>query len=258
MTDNYVFDFYDLKSKNTPMYYEPQIEWGLEIAHDILKELSDFQTIQLVKEIDLFVIENSTSYPENFNLSDLLHDPSNLHPSRYPIISILHSKNRDINIMDITEIPEITWPKIFAAMIIGQIGFACYDQMRFENDEELLTYENIAEHTGHYLSNIIELITLIRVETGNINNEYKKELEQKTEKRTNHAKKAANKRHEATNSIKNRFVNWYAENENNKVFSSKNHAADIFHRNEMNDFERRTLRDPQTLLKALRVARADS
>jgi hypothetical protein len=70
-------------------------------------------------------------------------------------------------------------------------------------------------------------------------------------KKRNGAVNAANVRHEPGNKIKNTYIKWYEENEENGTFKSKDNAANKFHQ-QLSDNDKEIISSPETLKTALR------
>ena len=252
MSDVYIFQKYPLEER-LPYHFDITFEWAQETALKVLANRDHKEIAQLAMDIDALIFTelpylDISSFPQG-----IYTEPANLYPGRTQVMRLQIGVRNDNPASSISALKQLTWAECFAAQILSQIAFACYDEDRYKHDNASLGYDDPAENTGMYALACMELLTMMRILPGTEALFPPETLfpEIKAKKRRT-AQKAAGAKHAATGRIKADFVTWYLENIGSGIFHSKAQAAEKFHVS-LSEEDQKILTNPNTLIRGLRA-----
>ena len=162
-----------------------------------------------------------------------------------------------VNLDELEEFPNGSWAEYLAVLALALVADACEEQAYLKEERESEFDRVFWSQMGYFAIEAIEAVTMAECFARSGRLPAPPSIEHATKKRiSQQAARAARRRFEPVNRLKQDFINWYRENEGNGAFHSRAQAADIFYRRLPED-TRRLLRPSnavRTLTDALREA----
>ena len=208
MDSKYIYTMCEHLNIEELLLYEVDFHLFFEAAHLGLQRRSANEIDQLLWEIDKSLLVSYSESGVTANNEKWISDLRNLsllYPSRSQIVFLLQKMKKGEPPSAISNLPDITWIECFSAALLGHAYIAKY--IEANNLLEIIDgydfYFDLSECVGRFAITCTEIyVTLEHIEGF----EYQATL---LNAKREQAKEAARQRHKESNSLKNRYCDWY-------------------------------------------------
>jgi len=236
MSERYIFQDDDPKDMPFPVYHQIMFHQSTWTAQEILKDRSPEEIILTVKDIDIYLNENSRFHNPKLFINNpeykVNKDELGSTTGREGFIFLVRLfKENDKT--PFKHIKDATWSELFAIYTLGTIAYANRELEQMEDHADFNREDYLFEIAGNYVTEAVEASTvadflydkaspLSFVDKAAINQKAESIAKDKIKAQN---KKAAQSRHQPTNQLKLEFIAFYQSS----TFNSKRQAAREFY-----------------------------
>ncbi|EGG93060.1 hypothetical protein IMCC1989_1786 [gamma proteobacterium IMCC1989] len=197
-------------------------------AYKVLNNRKDTEIDRLMFDIDHYCLGIKSR-------QDVLKDPSSYYPYAGHQAKLLRAMSGDVDISDISVLPNVSWSECFAVSILNNVivavevekmcmnGKYCSDFISLNGRDNGI---DLGEYIGEFAVICSELNVLMSLVSDTTNKySFQKFIDNK---RSVDARNAADIRRQPERKLKKEFVCWYLKNKGSSTFKSKKHAVEIF------------------------------